>query len=217
MTIKLYSRYRNSAGQRVRTVLNLKNVLFEYVAVDDMRSDAYRRINPQGLLPALEIDGEVFGQSTAIIDWLERAYPEPSVYPADAKDRMRAIAFAQYIACEIHPIHNHRVRDYLTGAEGWSEEKSMDWYRHWVTGGLAVLETMLRQRKRATPFCYGDRPSIADIYLVPVLFNARWYGFPLDDFPLIQGIERTCSAVDAFRKAAPEMQPDYPESKEGRD
>src|SRR5690606_18194556 len=108
MTIKLYSRYRNSAGQRVRTVLNLKNVPFEYVAVDDMRSDAYRRINPQGLLPALEIDGEVFGQSTAIIDWLERAYPEPSVYPADAKDRMRAIAFAQYIACEIHPIHNHR-------------------------------------------------------------------------------------------------------------
>jgi len=210
VTIKLYSRYRNSAGQRVRIVLNLKGVPYQYMAVDDMRSDAYRRVNPQGLLPAVEIDGEVFGQSTAIIDWLERTYPEPSVYPDDPKDRMRAIAFAQFVACEIHPIHNHRVRDYLTGEEGWSEDKSMAWYAHWISTGLATLETMLRQRPRKTAFCFGDSPSIADIYLVPVLFNARWYGFPLDDFPLIRGIDAACEQLEAFRLADPEMQPDYP-------
>ncbi|MEQ9575770.1 MAG: glutathione S-transferase N-terminal domain-containing protein, partial [Rhodospirillales bacterium] len=114
MTLKLYSRYRNSAGQRVRTTLNLKNVPYDYIAVENMQSDDYQRVNPQRLLPAIEIDGRVFSQSTAIIDWLERTYPDPSVYPQDAKDRMDAISFSQFIACEIHPIHNHRVRDYLT-------------------------------------------------------------------------------------------------------
>jgi maleylpyruvate isomerase len=210
MTIKLYSRYRNSAGQRVRTTLNLKNVSYDYVAVENMQSEEYRRVNPQGLLPALEIDGRVFSQSTAIIDWLERTYPDPSVYPEDPKDRMDAISFSQFIACEIHPIHNHRVRDYLTGEEGWSEDKSMAWYAHWITEGLTTLETMLRQRPRQTAFCYGDSPSVADIYLVPVLFNARWYGFALDTFPLILGIDAACAELEAFRLAGPEMQPDYP-------
>lgn len=210
MTIKLYSRYRNSAGQRVRTTLNLKNVPYDYIAVDDMRSEEYRRVNPQGLLPALEIDGRVFSQSTAIIDWLERTYPDPSVYPEDPKDRMDAISFSQFIACEIHPIHNHRVRDYLTDQEGWSEDKSMAWYAHWITEGLTTLETMLRRRPRKTTFCYGESPSIADIYLVPVLFNARWYGFALDKFPLILGVEAACAELEAFRLAGPEMQPDYP-------
>ncbi|MEQ9558351.1 MAG: maleylacetoacetate isomerase [Rhodospirillales bacterium] len=210
MSIKLYSRYRNSAGQRVRTTLNLKNVPYEYIAVENMQSDDYQRINPQRLLPAIEIDGRIFSQSTAIIDWLERTYPDPSVFPEDPKDRMDAISFSQFIACEIHPIHNHRVRDYLTDGEGWSEDKSMAWYAHWISAGLTTLETMLRQRPRQMTFCYGDSPSVADIYLVPVLFNARWYGFPLDKFPLILGVEAACSDLEAFRLAGPEMQPDYP-------
>jgi maleylacetoacetate isomerase len=210
MALKLYSRFRNSAGQRVRITLNLKNVPYDYIAVDDMRTEAYRRVNPQGLLPALEIDGRVFGQSTAIIDWLERSYPDPSVYPDDPKDRMDAISFSQFIACEIHPIHNHRVRDHLTESDGWSEEKSMAWYAHWVTEGLGTLETMLRNRARKTAFCFGAAPTIADIYLVPVLFNARFYGFSLDRFPLIVGIDEACGALVAFQRASPEQQPDYP-------
>ena len=210
MTIKLYSRYRNSAGQRVRTTLNLKNVPYEYIAVENMQSEDYRRVNPQGLLPAMEIDGRVFSQSTAIIDWLERTYPDPSVYPADPKDRMDAISFSQFIACEIHPIHNHRVRDYLTDSEGWSEAQSMAWYAHWISEGLTTLETMLRQRPRQTTFCFGEGPSVADIYLVPVLFNARWYGFALDKYPLILDVDAACADLEAFRLAGPEAQPDYP-------
>lgn len=210
MTLKLYSRYRNSAGQRVRTTLNLKKVPYEYIAVENMQSEAYERINPQRLLPAIDIDGRIFSQSTAIIDWLERTYPEPSVFPDDPKDRMDSISFAQFIASEIHAIHNHRVRDYLTDNEGWSEEQSMGWYAHWITVGLTTLETMLRQRPRKTTFCYGERPSVADIYLVPVLFNARWYGFSLDKFPLILDIDAACNELEAFRLAGPEMQPDFP-------
>ncbi len=210
MTIKLYSRYRNSAGQRVRTTMNLKKVPYDYIAVENMQSDDYQRINPQRLLPAIEIDGRVFSQSTAIIDWLERTYPDPSVFPEDPKDRMDAISFAQFIASEIHAIHNHRVRDHLTDHEGWSEEQSMAWYAHWITAGLTTLETMLQQRPHKTTFCYGESPSVADIYLVPVLFNARWYGFPLDKFPLILEIDAACAELEAFRLAGPEMQPDYP-------
>lgn len=213
--IKLYSRYRNSAGQRVRIALNLKGIEYEYVAVDDWRSDDYGHINPQRLLPALEIDGQVFGQSTAIIEWLEETYPTPSLLPDQPKTRIAARSFAQYIACEIHPIHNHRVRDYLTDEEGWPEKKSMDWYEHWVTQGLATLETVLESRPDKTPFCFADRPTVADIYLVPVLYNARWFNFPLNRFPLILGIDNACAAISAFRDAAPENQPDFPGDRVG--
>jgi len=207
--LKLYSRYRNSAGQRVRTALNLKGVPYEYVAVEDMRTDAYRRINPQGLLPAIEIDGRIYGQSTALVEWLEETYPAPSILPADPEDRLSARSFSQYIACEIHPIHNHRVRDYLTGEEGWSEDKSMQWYEHWIVKGLATLEEMLARRPAPSVFCFGDTPSVADIYLVPVLCNARWFGFPIDGFPRLLEVDAACRRLDAFQAAMPENQPDY--------
>lgn len=210
MTLKLYSRYRNSAGQRVRIALNLKGVDYEYVAVEEMRSDAYRKINPQGLLPALDIGGRIVGQSTAIIEWLEETYPEPSLFPADPIDRMTARSIAQFIACEIHPIHNHRVRDHLMDAEGWSEEKTMEWYAHWIAKGLTTIETMLRQRPADSTFCVGETPTVADLYLIPVLGNARWFGFPLDDYPLILRVDAACGKLDAFRKAMPDAQPDFP-------
>ncbi len=210
MTLKLYSRYRNSAGQRVRITLNLKGIDYEYVAVDDMRTEAYRKINPQGLLPALDIDGTIVGQSTAIIDWLEETYPTPSILPHDPMERMTARSIAQFIACEIHPIHNHRVRDHLVEVEGWSEEKTMEWYAHWIDKGLTTVETMLAQRKKQTTFCVGDAPTIADIYLVPVLGNARWFGFPLDAYPRVLAADAACAELDAFRLAMPEAQPDFP-------
>lgn len=210
MTLKLYSRYRNSAGQRVRIALNLKGVDYDYVAVEEMRSDAYRKINPQGLLPALDIGGRIVGQSTAIIEWLEETYPEPSLFPADPIDRMTARSIAQFIACEIHPIHNHRVRDHLMEDAGWSEEKTMEWYAHWISRGLTTVEIMLRQRPAPSTFCVGETPTVADIYLIPVLGNARWFGFPLDDYPLILGVDKACAELDAFRKAMPDAQPDFP-------
>ncbi|MEK9671943.1 MAG: maleylacetoacetate isomerase [Rhodospirillaceae bacterium] len=208
--IRLYSRYRNSAGQRARIALGLKGVDYEYVPMGDWHAPEYTRLNPQGLLPALEVDGRVFGQSTAIIEWLEQTVPEPSLLPDDPLDGIAARGFAQYIACEIHPIHNHRVRDHLMDVEGWSEEKTMVWYEHWVTSGLAMLETMLQRRPSATQFCYGDRPTLADIYLIPMLYNARVYGFDLARFPLILGIDAASAGIPAFQAARPENQPDFP-------
>ncbi|MCY4395068.1 MAG: maleylacetoacetate isomerase [Rhodospirillaceae bacterium] len=207
--IKLYTRYRNSAGQRVRTTLNLKDIPYDYIAVDDMRTETYRRKNPQGLLPAIEIDGTIIGQSTAIVEWIEEAYPTPSIFPADPMERLAARSFSQFIACEIHPIHNHRVRNYLTSREQWSESKSMAWYTHWITEGLLTLEEILKRRSPETTFCFGDEPSIADIYLVPVVGNARWFGIPIGRFRRILNIVRSCEKVEAFRKAMPDAQPDY--------
>lgn len=211
--MKLYSRYRNSAGQRVRITLNLKGVPYQYIAVEDMRSDTYKKINPQGLLPAIEIDGQIVGQSTAIIEWLEEAYPTPSIFPENPIERMAARSFAQFIACEIHPIHNHRVRDFLTDEEGWTEEKSMGWYQHWIVEGLGMLETLLNKRPLQTPFCFGETPSIADIYLVPVIGNARWFGFPIDQFRTVLEIVNNCERVEAFQDAAPDHQPDFPKKR----
>ncbi len=208
--IKLYSRYRNSAGQRVRITLNLKGVPYEYIAVEDMRTESYRRKNPQGLLPAIEIDGNIFGQSSAIVEWLEEAYPTPSIFPENSMARLAARSFSQFIACEVHPIHNHRVRDFLTDREGWSETKSMAWYEHWILEGLSTLEDILEKRSRETEFCFGDEPSIADIYLVPVVGNARWFGFPIDRFGNILQIFESCGRIEAFRKAMPDAQPDFP-------
>ncbi len=208
--MKLYSRYRNSAGQRVRIALNLKGLAYDYVAVENMRTEAFRRINPQGLLPTLDIDGRIVGQSTAIIEWLEETQPTPSLFPDDPMDRMAARSFAQFVACEIHPIHNHRVRDHLIDAAGWSEDQTMAWYEHWIVRGLATLEAMLAERPVETTFCYGDRPSVADIYLVPVIGNARWFGFDVSRFEQVLGVVAVCERLDAFRDAAPDQQPDFP-------
>jgi maleylacetoacetate isomerase len=210
--IKLYSNHRNSAGQRVRIALNLKCVPYEYIAVDDMRTDSYRRINQQGLLPAIEIDENIIGQSTALVEWLEEAYPTPSIFPANPMARLAARSFSQFIACEIHPIHNHRVRDYLTDHEGWSEKKSMAWYEHWMIEGMRTLEEILERRSMETTYCFSDEPSIADIYLVPVVVNASWFGFPISRFKRILNIVESCEKIEAFRKSMPEAQLDYPRS-----
>ncbi|MCG8562544.1 MAG: maleylacetoacetate isomerase [Hyphomicrobiales bacterium] len=217
-TLKLYSRYRNSAGQRVRIVLNLKGVDYTYVPISEVGSDAYREINPQGLLPALETDGRVLTQSTALIAFIDESHPDPSLVPADPVLRAEARAFAHFIACEIHPINNHRVRDYLEAAHGWSTDQTLVWYRHWLKEGLSVLETMLQKREKKSPFCYGDEPSLADIYLVPQLYNARWYGLELGPYPLLTEVDAACRALPAFDAAMPEHQPDFPKdaSQHGR-
>lgn len=207
--MKLYTKFRNSAGQRVRITLNLKNIPFSYVATPDVKKDDYAIINAQRLLPTIEYEGHTVGQSMAIIEWLEETHPEPSIFPEDPIERMKARAFAQYIGCEIHPIHNHRVRDYLAEHENWTDEKTMDWYKYWMLRGLSVLEQIINERSEKSRFCFGEKPTIADIFLVPAIGNARWFNFPLDAYPALLRVDDACRSLDAFRLSTPEFQPDY--------
>lgn len=210
MDLTLYTRYRNSAGQRVRIALNLKELDYRYVPIGDIDPADYAKLNPQRLIPTLVMDGEVLTQSTAIVELLEELVPEPSLLPEDPIPRARARSFAQAIACEIHPINNHRVRGFLEREHGWSNAQSMDWYRHWLAEGFADLEAMLERRTDSTLYCFSDEPSIADLYLVPQVFNARLFDLDMSAFPLCDAIDRHCATHPAFAAAAPENQPDYP-------
>lgn len=207
--MRLYSMRRNSAGWRVRVALHLKAVAFEYVPVATLPSGEYRRINPQGLLPALEIDGAVIAQSGALLELIEERHPEPPLLPADPLERAQVRAFAQLIACDLHPLNNLRVRRYLSGTLGHSEDETLAWYRHWATAALDSLEETLRRRAPAGPFCFGAEPSFADLHLVPQLYNCRRFDCDLSPYPALLAAEAACRAHPAFRAAAPELLPDY--------
>jgi len=207
--LRLYSMDFNSAGQRVRTALHLKGVAFEYVSIKRIGWDAYRKVNPQGLAPTLDVDGQLFAQSTAILEFIEEQWPAPPLLPADAVERAQCRAFAQHVACDMHPLHVSRVRNYLTGEFGLSEAQTHDWYRHWVSVGLAGLEETLRRRPRESAFCFGDWPTHADLYLVPEVMNGRRYGCDMTPFPLIAAIDAACRALPAFQAGMPERQSDY--------
>jgi maleylacetoacetate isomerase len=209
MQLRLHTRYQNSAGERVRIVLNLKGIAYEYVAIPSLSSPDYRRINPQGLMPALEIDGRFLAQSMAIIELVEELFPQPSIFPADPMARAKARAFALHIAADLHPINNKRVRAYLSTEMGLADAKVTAWYQHWVRVTLTSLEAELARRDEALPFCFGDVPTVADACLVPQLANARRFDCDLSAYPLLVEIDARCRALTAFRDAAPENQPDY--------
>jgi maleylacetoacetate isomerase len=210
MKLRLHTRYQNSAGQRVRIVLNLKGVPYEYVPIPSLSSDAYRRINPQGLMPALEIDGWFVAQSMAIIELLEELFPEPSILPEDPILRAEARSFAQLISADLHPINNNRVRRYLSDVLGADEGQVTAWYHHWVATAFASLETQLARREMQFPFCFGDRPGLAEACLAPQMANARRFGCDLSAYPLLVAIDDASRGLDAFVRAAPEAQPDFP-------
>jgi maleylacetoacetate isomerase len=209
--MKLYGYFRSSAAYRVRIALNLKGIAVEHVPVHllkdggEQKSERFRRLNPQGLVPALELDdGTVLTQSLAIIEYLDQVVPDPRIIPADPASAARVRAVALAIACEIHPLNNLRVLEFLK-RELCQPEAAVDgWYRHWVSEGLSAVEAMID----ADPFCFGDAPTLADICLVPQLFNARRYRVALDDFPKITNVDRHCAAIEAFAAAAPALQPD---------
>lgn len=209
MHLRLHTRYQNSAGERVRIVLNLKGIAYDYVVAPPVTSDDYRRINPQGLLPALEVDGQFVAQSMAIIEFLEEQFPTPSVLPADPIQRARARAFAHHISADLHPVNNRRVRAYLGAEMDQSEAAQLRWYQHWVHVAFAGLETELARRPVAYPFCFGEAPSIADACLVPQMANARRFDCDLAAYPLLVAIDARCRELAAFRDAAPVNQPDY--------
>jgi maleylacetoacetate isomerase len=212
--IRLHGYWRSSAAWRVRIALNLKGLAWESVPVHlvrnggEQRQPAFLALNPQGLVPALEIDGLVLTQSLAIIEYLEETRPAPALLPADAAGRARVRSLAQLIASEIHPLNNLRVLRYLGEQAGLDEAARDAWYRHWIGEGLAALETRLAREAGTGRFCHGGTPGLADCCLAPQLYNARRYDCELDAFPTLLRIEAACMELPAFRLAAPELQPD---------
>ncbi|MBI3066525.1 MAG: maleylacetoacetate isomerase [Deltaproteobacteria bacterium] len=212
--MKLYTFFRSSASYRVRIALNLKGLKYEQAPIHLRRgggeqlSAAYKAINPQALVPALEDGGKILTQSLAIIEYLEERYPQPPLLPRDPADKAVVRSMALIIACEIHPIQNLRVLQYVKREYNQSDEQVNRWAQHWINLGLAALEQMIVAQPRRGKFCSGDTPTLADICLVPQLGNARRYGCDLSPYPAIIKIEKNCMALPAFADAAPERQPD---------
>jgi maleylpyruvate isomerase len=212
--MKLYTFFRSSASYRVRIVLNLKGLQYEQAPIHLRRgggehlSTAYKAINPQALVPALDDGGKILTQSLAIIEYLEEKYPQPPLLPRDPADKAVVRSMALIIACEVHPIQNLRVLQYVKREYNQSDDQVNRWAQHWINLGLAALEQMIVAQPRRGKFCFGDKPTLADICLVPQLGNARRYGCDLSPYPAIIEIEKSCMALPAFADAAPEKQPD---------
>ena len=212
--MKLYGYFRSSAAYRVRIALNLKGLDYETESVHLVKdggqqfSDAYRALNPTALVPTL-VDGEAaIGQSMAILEYLEETHPQPALLPADAAGRARVRAIAQTIACDVHPLNNLRVLKYLKHDLGISEDAKNQWYKHWISVGLTSIEALLAGNPATGKFCHGDQPTLADIVLVPQVFNARRFDCDLSAMPTITRIVDACSSLDAFVRAEPARQPD---------
>ena len=211
--MKLHDYFRSSAAYRVRIALSLKGLTAERAFVHLRRgaqhADDYRALNPQGLVPALETDdGVVITQSLAIIEYLDETHPAPPLLPADALGRARVRSIALAIACDIHPLNNLRVLQYLTGTLGVPDAKKDGWYRYWCDTGLEALERRLAADAATGVFCHGDAPTLADACLVPQLANARRMAVDVAAFPTLLRIDAACQALPAFAAAAPARQPD---------
>ncbi|HEX2929422.1 MAG TPA: maleylacetoacetate isomerase, partial [Candidatus Binatia bacterium] len=167
-----------------------------------------KALNPQALVPTLEDNGKILTQSLAIIEYLEDKYPKPALLPSDAADKALVRAMALNIACEVHPIQNLRVLNYVKSSYGQTDEQVNRWAQHWIDLGLSALEQSIVAHGKGGKFCFGDAPTLADVCLVPQLGNARRYGCDLSKYPIILNIEKNCMALPAFANAAPEKQPD---------
>lgn len=213
--MRLYDYFRSSGAFRVRIALNLKGLEaereFVHLRRKDQLSEAFLKINPQGLVPVLvDDDGTVVTQSMAIIEYLDETRPtEPRFLPGDPQGRARVRAIAQAIACEIHPLNNLRVLRHLGQAFGIEEERrNTEWYAHWIAVGMQGVEGLLAGHAATGAFCHGDTPTLADICLVPQVFNAQRFGCDMSGYPTVMAINERCLALPAFRDALPENQPD---------
>ena len=209
--MKIHTYYRSSAAFRVRIALNLKGVAAEPVPVHlrkgEQKAAPFADLNPHKLVPALEVDGQVLTQSLAIIEYLDEVRPEPPLLPGDPLERARVRALALAVACDIHPINNLRVLQHLK-TMGHSQEEVDGWYRHWIAVGLEALEAQVVRDPQTGRFCHGDAVSLADVCLVPQMYNARRFDCDLSGYPTLRRIEEACLAIPAFADALPERQPD---------
>lgn len=210
--MKLHTYFRSSAAYRVRIALNLKDLDYasqtHHLRQGAQRSAQYLTLNPQGLVPTLEVQGAVLTQSLAIIEYLDETHPEPPLLPDRPLDRAWVRAIALHIACDIHPLNNLRVLEYLEHDLNHEASVRNVWYRHWIAMGFTALEAQLAHDPRVGRYCYGERPTLADICLVPQVANARRFGCDLSRYPTITRIDEGCRTLPAFARAAPEAQPD---------
>ncbi len=214
--IKLHTYWRSSCSYRVRIALNLKGLQYESAPVHLVRNggEQYARqylvMNPQGLVPTLEHDSLAISQSVAIIEYLEESFAEPALLPADAPGRARVRALALLVACEIQPLNNLGTVNFLGNTMEVDDGARLAWVRHWVHKGFSALEQRLSSEGQTGQFCHGDTPGLADICLVPQIYNAERFECNLEAFPTIMRINAACKALEAFQRAAPEVQPDAP-------
>lgn len=210
--MKMYSYFRSSAAYRVRIALAVKQVTYEtvprHLLRNEQRDPAYLAVNPQGLVPALVDANAVITQSLAIIEYLDETHPRPPLLPRDPLGRAHVRALAQSIACEVHPLNNRRVLVYLRDSMGHDENAVNTWYRHWIAVGLDALERQVARHSLDSKHCYGDAVTMADVCLVPQLYNARRFGCDLAAYPTLVGIDAHLTALPAFAAALPERQED---------
>jgi maleylacetoacetate isomerase len=210
--MKVYTYFRSSAAYRVRIALNLKGITYETIPVD-LRPGAHRQPdylarNPQGLIPALEDDGTVISQSLAVIEYLEEIRPQPPLLPQSPRDRARVRSLALAVACDVHPLNNLRVLKYLRSPLGHDEAEVDTWYRHWIAEGFRALEEEARRASGDGRHMFGTEVTLADVCIVPQMFNARRFKCNMEPFPTLRGICAHLDTLPQFARAAPEAQPD---------
>ena len=210
--MKLYNFWRSGTSHRTRIALELKGLTTEYVAVhlakEEHLKDDFKAVNPQQLVPALDTGSEVLIQSPAIIEWLEEKYPTPALLPRDPVRRAQVRALAAIVGCDIHPINNRRILEYLRHTFGANDDAINAWCGTWISAGFDAYEALLAADTKRGRFSHGDAPTIADCYLIPQIESARRFKVDLTKWPLIMAVEKACMELEAFQKAAPGKQPD---------
>ena len=210
--MQLHNFFRSGTSHRLRIALNLKGIATDYVAVDlrveEHLKDAFKAVNPQQLVPALDTGEQVLIQSPAIIEWLEEKHPTPALLPTDVNQRAHVRALAAIVGCDIHPINNRRILQTLRKQFGANEEAVNAWCDTWISAGFDAYEALIAADPTRGRFSYGDAPGMADVYLIPQVESARRFNVDMNRWPLISAIDKACGELEAFQKAAPMVQPD---------
>ncbi len=212
--LTLYDYWRSSAAYRVRIALNIKELTYEQVSIHltkeggQQKSETYRSMNPQGLVPVLKDGDLTINQSLSIIEYLEEKFPQPALLPKSPERKALARSISQMIACDIHPLNNLRILHYLKDALSVSDDEKQTWYQHWVKEGFSAIEQQLALYPVQGEFCLGNELSVADVCLIPQVYNAQRFGVDMHDFPRLCDINAFCLGLEAFKKAIPENQSD---------